>query len=139
MSTDSNTVGSGGDDGGGGNALPVQCVVSTFVRPADDRGCISDQQRNDFIPMTVCYSKASNSLVYIERGEWAVRVYLPATPEMRRSMRDGLIRAAPSLSVVLPLIDLIVSYAGNDGTCAHTKLSHPTRLCFTPHVPLCFV
>ncbi len=88
-----------------------QCVVTTFVA--------ADGIRRQY-PDALRLSKTSHSLLFVGDGEFVYRTYLPSTPEMKaaiaQSVSAGLAVIAPSLSTILPLINLIVSYALLDGT-----------------------
>ncbi len=110
--------------------LATQCVVTTFAGSGEEESCdgigaaagVPD-------PIAMCFSKSTNSLVFHSYGGQVRRVHLSATPEMRTALADsaaaGVERMAPALAAIRPLIDLIVSYALNDGTT--TANSSPNR------------
>ncbi len=99
----------------------VAVVVKTFAGPGprghvttDGVGTAAGMLR----PGAMCLS--GNSLLLIQNTDSLRRIHLPSTPEMRAalsaSVASGLLEVSPLLSGIAPLIDVIVSYAGLDGT-----------------------
>ncbi len=117
--------------------LATTCTAPPPPTASSTRDCVSDI--SDLY--SLCFSKTdtANSVWYLHSA--VHRTYLPSTHEMRaplaQSVSDGLFEAAPTLSVISPLIDLIVSYAVNDGTA---NVTHAMYSCLQLSAVLkCFV
>ncbi len=111
----------GGRGGRGSDELAAQCMVTTYVgsgaRETED-GVGTAARVGD--PIAICFSKAGNALVVNQYAGILRRITLPATCEMKASLVQSVIAglalvagggAGRSLSQILPLIELIVSYA----------------------------
>ncbi len=118
-----------GPDANGRFSDNQHCIVTTFVKstvPTEAAATAAGGEESKsgppvvlFYPMALCHSEIDHCLLFVENGERVCRVALPATPEMRaaisQSVSIGLMVAAPVLAAISPLVDLIVSYAVNDG------------------------
>ncbi len=110
------------DGGGQSQQQQQQCFVTTFIG-CDQAGLSDDVGTAAKLlhPLDVSYSRASNSLVFIQNSESGDvrRVSLPAKPTLKariaRYISSALADIAKSLSDISPLINLIVSYAASAG------------------------
>ncbi len=120
MSTDSRIIGSGQVTGGSTEIFASQCVVTTFAGTGERDSTDGVGTAAGVSPdRRMCYSKASSSLLFIETGTRVRRVRIHSTLQMFSALAAivtaGVEAVAPSLASISPLIDLIVSYAGNAG------------------------